>query len=259
MQPRPIERIDPPSPADFERFYVQASRPVILRQAIDHWPAMQRWTNDYFRQRFGAREVPVVRVKNGALYDPQTGVNYETMRVDAYVDAIERQSATDLYMVFRVHEVMPELFDDLERPLYCDDASWSRSRLWFAGSEVNGALHRDLPENLYAQVSGRKRFLLLDRRETRRVHRYSIRSGVPNYSPVDAAAPDLDRFPRFRNAPLLCADLEPGDLFYIPSLWWHQAQSSERSLSINFWWVRGLLVVAARGAELFMRLRKLRL
>src|SRR6185503_20837192 len=92
----PIERIVPPSLAEFEERYVRASRPVILDGAIRDWPAMERWTTAYFRQRFGEREVPVVRVKNGALYDPKTGVNYERMRVGAYVDQLERGLAADL-------------------------------------------------------------------------------------------------------------------------------------------------------------------
>ena len=34
-----------------------------------------------------------------------------------------------------------------------------------------------------------RRFVLLDRWETRRVHRHAFTSGVPNYSPVDAERP----------------------------------------------------------------------
>ena len=34
------------------------------------------------------------------------------------------------------------------------------------------------------------------------VHRHPLYSGVPNYSPVDAEDPDLQRYPRFRGAPL---------------------------------------------------------
>lgn len=259
MQIVPIERIPPPSREEFEERYVRRSRPVILRGAIGDWPAMSRWSTGYFRERFGDREVPVVRVKNGALYDPETGVNYEEMQVGAYVDLLERGQASTVYMVFRVHEVMPELFDDIVQPIYCRDAPWSRSRLWFASPDTKGALHRDLPDNLYAQVTGRKKFLLLDRRSTRLVYRYPLRSGVPNYSPVDAEAPDLERYPRFREASLMSAEVESGDLLYIPSLWWHQARSLDVSLSINLWWLRGPMVAVARAAELFMRLRKLRL
>lgn len=255
----PIARIDPPSPTEFLSRYVKPSRPVILRGAIDDWPAMRLWSYDYFRERFGQREAPVVRVKDGTLYDATGGLHYERMRVRDYVDLLARGEPIDLYMAFRVHEVMPELFDDIILPPYCRDAPWSRSRFWFAGPSMKGPLHRDLPENLFAQVGGRKQFILLDRRLTRMVHRHSFRSGVPNYSPVDAAAPDLARYPRFRDAPLMLAEVEPGDLLYIPSMWWHQARSVDASVAINLWWLRGPMVAVARAAEVYQRVRGLRL
>ena len=118
-------------------------------------------------------------------------------------------------------------------------------------------LHRDLPDNLYAQIVGHKKFFLLDRRLTRMVHRHSFRSGVPNYSPVDAETPDLARHSRFRGAPLMVAEVEPGDLLYIPSMWWHQAHSIDTSVALNLWWVRGPMVVVARAAELCTRWREI--
>lgn len=257
-----IERIDPPTPAEFEERYLRPARPVIIRGAIEHWPAMKKWSPDYFKARFGERRVPAVRSKNGRLYDAKDGLFYEDVRVADYVDRLARGEVpvpADLYMLFRVHEVMPELFDDIVRPAYCHDAPWFRSRFWFAAPETKGPLHRDIPENLYAQIVGHKRFVMVDKRLTRMVHRHGFTSGVPNYSPVDAEAPDLDRHPRFRDAPRLVADLGPGDLFYIPSMWWHQAHSLDLSISVNLWWVRGPLVPVVKAAEWFMRARELKL
>jgi hypothetical protein len=232
---------------------------VILEGAIADWPAMQKWSLAYFTQQFGDREVPVVREKDGSHYDAQNGLHYERIRFGDYCDLIADGKRNDLYITVRVHEVFPELFADIRQPPYTAAARWARSRFWFGGAGAKGPLHRDLPENLYAQISGRKRFLLLERGLTRMVHRHSFHSGVPNYSPVDAEAPDLSRFPRFRDAPLLRADLEPGDLLYIPSMWWHQARSLTTSMAVNLWWLSGPKVAVARLAELYMRLRGLKL
>ncbi|MEO8603911.1 MAG: cupin-like domain-containing protein [bacterium] len=259
MDLRRVERIDPPSPEDFAAHYVKPSRPVILRGAAAGWPAMTRWSAAYFTARFGDRMVPALRTGGAALYDPQAGLTYDRIRFADYLALLEAKTPTELYVVFRVHEVMPELFDDIIRPPYCSDAGWARSRFWCAAPDTKGVFHRDLPENLYAQIIGRKRFLLLDRRLTRMVHRHSFFSGVPNYSPVDAAAPALAAHPRFRVAPLWSAEIEAGDLLFIPSLWWHQAHSFDTSVSINLWWVRGASVALAKAAELYMRVRKLRL
>jgi hypothetical protein len=232
---------------------------VLIAGAVRDWPAMTRWSPEYFTQRFGDRAVPAMKSVAGSFYDLETGAHYEQVRVSDYVCNLTQGKPIDLYMACRVQEVMPELFDDMIRPPYCRDAGFLSSKLWYAASDTCSPLHRDLPENLYAQIRGRKRFLLVDRRSTRSVHRHSLFSRVPNCSPVDVEAPDLTRFPRFRDVTVREALLEPGDMLYIPSLWWHQARSIDTSMSVNLFWVRGAMVIAARAAQMFLRLRGLEL
>jgi hypothetical protein len=53
--------------------------------------------------------------------------------------------------------------------------------------------------------------------------------------------PDLERFPRYRQALdlALVAELEPGDAIYIPYLWWHGVQSlGTLNALVNYWWNR---------------------
>jgi hypothetical protein len=60
-------------------------------------------------------------------------------------------------------------------------------------------------------------------------------------------APDLERFPRFRDALAAAqvAELEPGDAIYIPYLWWHGVQSLDRfNMLANFWWHRDPVAAA---------------
>ncbi|MFN8641300.1 MAG: cupin-like domain-containing protein [Candidatus Binatia bacterium] len=259
--PTPVPRIAPLSLGGGVRRRVPAplaaGDPSAARLA--DWPAMRKWSLDYFQREFGDRQRPVIREKDRSHYDVRGGLHYERIRFGDYCALLADERPHDLYLTVRVHEALPELFADIRQPVYTANAPWARSRLWFGAPDTKGPLHRDLAENLYAQVRGRKRFLLLDRKLTRRVHRHAFHSGVPNYSPVDAEQPDLARFPRFRDAPLWAAELEAGDLLYIPSLWWHQARSLTTSIAVNLWWLRGPKVAVARLAELYMRLRGLQL
>lgn len=254
-----IPRIPPPSAAAFEAEFVRPSRPVILSGAIADWPALSKWSLTYFKAAFGDRLLPAIRKQARTQYDTRKGLDYEQIRLADYCDLIADEQPHDLYLTTRVDDELPELFADVREPVYSAGAPWRRSRFWLSAADTKSPLHRDLPENLYAQIGGRKQFLLLDRRHTRMVHRHPFYSGVPNYSPVDAEAPDLTRFPRFRDAPLLKAIVEPGDLLYIPSLWWHQTHSLTAAYSINLWWLKGPMVAVARVAELYMRARGLKL
>ncbi len=57
-----------------------------------------------------------------------------------------------------------------------------------------------------------------------------------NVSPVDVAAPDAARFPRFADAVYCEAVLGPGEALFIPAQTWHYVRSLTTSISVNFWW-----------------------
>ncbi|MEM7151693.1 MAG: cupin-like domain-containing protein [Myxococcota bacterium] len=255
----PIPRVDAPSPEVFVRDYVRRSRPVVIRGAIDDWPALERWTPQGLVEAFPGRSLPSIPVRDGnAVFDPNTGIDYAPVDLANYVRDVEAGTA-GRYVVFRVHEHLPELMNDIRTPRYLERARWRRSRFWFAPRDVGGVLHRDLPHNLYAQVQGRKRWMLVSRREFTRVYPYPPWSGVPNYCRASVEAPDRDRFPRLQGVTVHDTTLAPGELLYIPSLWWHQARSVDTSISINLWWVRRRLLPLVRMAEAFMAIRQLRL
>lgn len=56
------------------------------------------------------------------------------------------------------------------------------------------------------------------------------------FSPVDAEAPDFNRFPLFADAPG-CVEtvLGPDDTLFIPCGYWHYVRSLTPSFSLNFW------------------------
>jgi hypothetical protein len=58
---------------------------------------------------------------------------------------------------------------------------------------------------------------------------------------VSLDGPEVDRFPRFREAlsNAYVAELEPGDAIYIPYLWWHGVQSlAGFNVLANYWFNR---------------------
>lgn len=256
--PSEIERIAPPSAEVFRREYLDAERPVIITGLTDDWPARTQWSLDYFADRFGDRRLTSVPLHNGKAAYAKGAVPYATVRFGDYLAALRTAGSADCAVVFPVELELPELLDDVARPPYCQQAGWFRTRFWFSPPDTRGALHRDLPENLYAQVLGRKEWLIYDRRETSRMYSNPPWSGLPHFSRVDPVEPDLARFPRFAGARGFHCVLEPGDVLFVPSRWWHQARSIDCSVSINFWWADGPLRWVIRAAETFAKLRALR-
>jgi hypothetical protein len=59
LPPLSVPRIDASELNDESFFmeYVLSNRPVIIRGAIDHWPAMHKWSRAYFEEKFGKEPI----------------------------------------------------------------------------------------------------------------------------------------------------------------------------------------------------------
>ena len=250
-----IPRVPAPSVADFRRDYESAAQPVILTGLIDDWPALERWSTQYFSESFGECEITAaVMAGEEITRSAWAGLSYVQESVAACMDAVAAADAGTRYLASPV-ELFPEKLREDYRPLpYCEGAPWRRSKVWVGTPGMRSPLHRDLPHNLYAQVSGRKLFVLFAPEEGGNLYANSLLSSVPNGSQADALLPDFERFPRLGQARGVTCTLEPGEVLYMPSLWWHQTRAETISMSMNFWWARGALAWAARGSALAKRI-----
>lgn len=52
---------------------------------------------------------------------------------------------------------------------------------------------------------------------------------------MDFDRPNLDLFPNYRRVSAYEALLEPGDLLYVPPLWWHHVEALSASVSLSTW------------------------
>jgi hypothetical protein len=254
-----IERIAPPSLATFRREYQDPCRPVILTGLMEDWPA-RRWTIDSLRKTYGHRRVTAVRVDRGeVVHSARDGIPYDSIGFGEYLDLLESNELPSRYMVFPISEVLPELINEFVLPEYCRDAPWFRARFWLSSANTGSPLHRDPPDNLFAQILGRKRFILYRPDETKNLYPHRIWSGLPDFSQVDVEQPDYVRFPRFRRVEPIECEVAAGEVLYLPRYWWHYVKSLERSASVNLWWAEGVRAAVALAGQAFVKLRRLSL
>jgi hypothetical protein len=211
------------------------THPVLLPDAACRWPAVGRWTPDYFAERVGRRRVTV------------DGVQYTMLHLLHLIDRSTPADPAPYLRAQKLAEVFPELAGDLEpmiddaRPNWCDSrllpSSIRRGRLPEILLGGRGAgfdlLHYD-KDHLHAFISqlyGRKELFLFSPNQTSCL--YPLAS-APNSSPVNIHAPDLDRHPRFVEAEMLMTTLQPGETIFIPSGWWHTSLMRETSISVTW-------------------------
>ena len=236
-----VERCHCPSLETFTRKYLSCKKPVIITGAMDFWPALstKKWTMEYIKGKAGYRTVPI---ELGSKYtDEDWSQKLMTVRdfIDKYVSRKEETKGEKVgYLAqHQLFNQIPELQDDIVIPDYCflgekDDVDINA---WFGPKGTVSPLHFDPKHNFLAQVIGQKYIRLYSDEETDRLYPHTT-TLLHNTSQIDAENPDLEEFPKFRDAVYTECVLKEGEMLYMPPRYWHYIRSLSVSFSVSFWW-----------------------
>jgi hypothetical protein len=133
----------------------------------------------------------------------------------------------------------PELLHDIDAPYLLDATRQLKVvNLWFGGRGCRSPLHNDRPDNFFCQVFGSKRIILFPPDEAEHLCPFRDDDRRSHCSQIDVFNPDEKRFPSYKIArrKMFVSQVDPGDMLYIPSKWWHAVESLDVAISVNFWW-----------------------
>lgn len=234
---------------------LRATEPYVVRGLAAHWPlvdaarssieAADAYLRRFYRDATVGAMLGKPDIVGRFFYNEDlTGFNYYSVRarLDAVLDEMKGyrnhpQPAAIYVGSTSIDTALPGLraFNDID--LGPRDALAS---IWI-GNQTRIAAHYDLPDNLAVVAAGRRRFTLFPPEQLANLY-----IGPPDFNPagqaislVDFAAPDYERFPRFREAlrHACVAELEPGDAIFIPSMWWHHVEAlAAFNVLVNYWW-----------------------
>ena len=232
-----VEKRSRVSRDEFIERYVRGCRPVVLTDLARDWPAMQRWSFQEFKRRYGAL---TVQVQGSREADADFEVNKEHHRRQtnfaAFVDRIlTSDTSNDEYLTAN-NELLrrPEfngLLDEVgPLPDFCDPATLKHSAyLWIGPAGTRTPLHHDCVMLLHTQIVGRKRWRFVSP-----LSGPSLYNDFDVYSKVDFDKLDLQRFPDAARVQVLDVVVEPGETVFLPLAWWHQVSSLDRCISLSF-------------------------
>jgi len=234
--------------------------PVILKGVARDWPLVRagqispQAAMDYLKGFYQGRPVTlfVAEPDQGGRFaynEDVTGFNFQGGRTDlsaaldqisGYIDDPAPPSfyigSTDLDLFLPGLRSHDELV--LNHPMFATNPPLAS--IWI-GNRTTATAHYDMSHNLAVCVAGRRRFTLFPPNQVANLYPGPLEPtpGGQVISMVDFAAPDFERFPRFREAMAAgqVAELEPGDVLFYPALWWHHVEALEPfNILINYWW-----------------------
>jgi hypothetical protein len=231
---------------------VRAERPVILKGLLESWPALAAGRqsparlNAYLKAMDRGAPAPVMEAPAGSGgrfgYGPdlrEFAFSKRQAGISETIDRIEALTGDPAapYVAIQMLPLISHLPEFVLQNLMPLLSSQVMPRLWIGGP-VRTQTHNDRDHNLACVIAGRRRFVLFLPEHVSNLYVGPL-DNPPPLSLVDPEAPDLERFPKYRDAYAAAqvAFLEPGDALFMPKYWWHHVTSLDPyNAMVNYWW-----------------------
>jgi Cupin-like domain len=231
-----VERRKDLTRRELEREYLAPSpRPVIVTDALSGWPALRKWTPEYFRDAYGSFEVTV----DGEPMSVRDLVDRILASSPEHPAPYLRNSLLATWPAGILADVTPlprcTVPNWLENPLFPSRKSMSYFELYIGGrGAAFPVLHYDgLHTHAFIMmIGGEKEFWVYPPSQSALM--YPRPAPESNKSQVDDVEhPDLARFPLFGQATPTQFVLGPGETLFVPAGWWHTTRILSASISVS--------------------------
>ncbi|TRY74909.1 hypothetical protein TCAL_00513 [Tigriopus californicus] len=264
LTPR-VPEIDHITCTEFLRQYVGPNQPVLIKHAIDHWPARNRWTSDYLKSQMQDRAIGVALTPDGYADAPKDGLfvmpHEQDMIMADFLDALDHPQDGIIHYIQRQNSNLTREFEPLRQDVL--ELDWASAafesdpdaiNFWMGDERAVTSTHKDPYDNIYCVVQGHKDIILhppcdlpwMDYRLYQPAIHVKTRSGFTVQSlthtpPIPWIAVDpLDLRTQSEDYRQLAHPMhvrvEAGDALYLPSLWFHHLRQSHGCMAVNFWY-----------------------
>lgn len=226
-----------PSKKEFVNSYVKKSTPVLFKGVAKSWKSYD-WNLDFFSNKYP--EIPVeVQKKETFSNEKFSAIQsiYEKKTLKEYISEIHQIGIKAGYLSqFNILNLQSELNDYINFPKFYSSEMLKVVNIWIGPKGTKSKLHYDSDHNLFVQIHGTKKITLISPKYSENCCPTNV-TWFDGYSKIDVENPNLENCPGFKDVEMVQFIIEPGDMLYIPKLWWHDIRSLENSISVNLWWI----------------------
>lgn len=227
-----MPRLHRPNLRDFYENYVCPQRPAIVTGMMDDWGAMKTWDAAYLEKKIGNERIKVSRTEGARSVFADDVKRVVEMTFSEFLKLDHRKDAPVKHLMMQraMEKAFPGLLPDVGMPPLFDPKHLFQINFWYLPADNVTLLHCDFAANLLAMIKGKKRIVLYPPNAP--VYPHPV---IGNFAQVDIENPDPIKHPKFHRRGVFDFLLEPGEMLWLPGLWWHQVYS-EPSISVNYWW-----------------------
>ncbi|XP_076883517.1 lysine-specific demethylase JMJ31-like [Bidens hawaiensis] len=130
------------------------------------------------------------------------------------------------------------LIEDIQTPQFLETKTLSSINLWMNSAQTRSSTHYDPHHNLLCVVAGSKQVDLWPPSSSPFLYPMQLYGEASNHSAVPIDKVDLSVHPRAEHSKKYSQRviLHAGDALFIPEGWFHQVDSENLTVAVNFWW-----------------------
>ncbi|WP_298417152.1 cupin-like domain-containing protein [uncultured Kordia sp.] len=215
-----IPRVKTITKEDFIKNYFKPQKPVVIENFIEDWPAYQKWSLDYMKEIAGDMEVPLY---DDRPVDYKDGFNepHAKMKMAEYVDLLKKEPTKYRIFLWNILKEIPSLQNDFSYPDFGLKLMKSLPMLFFGGTNSHTFMHYDidLANIFHFHFEGKKQCILFDQKQNNFL--YKIPHSLIVREDIDFSNPDFEKWPALEKAKGYIANLEHGNILYMPEGYWH--------------------------------------
>jgi hypothetical protein len=220
MQLHQIDRVQTIPKKDFIHNYLKPQKPLIIEKCIEDWPAFSKWNLDYMSKVAGDKTVP--------LYDDrpisaQKKFNepHTSMKMADYIELLKNEPTRYRIFLWNILKEVPQLQNDFSYPDMGLKFLKGLPMLFFGGKDSYTFMHYDidLANILHFHFHGKKEVILFDQKQTK--YLYKVPHSLITRQDIDFSNPDYKKWPALKNAIGYKAQLNHGEVLFMPEGYWH--------------------------------------
>ncbi len=168
----------------------------------------------------GEIEVPLY---DNRPVDYKDGFNqpHATMKMSEYIDLLKREPTKYRIFLWNILKEVPALQNDFDYPDFGLRLMKGLPMLFFGGEDSYTFMHYDidLANIFHFHFHGKKEVILFDQKQND--YLYKIPHSLITREDINFANPDYAKWPALEQAQGYIANLEHGDVLYMPEGYWH--------------------------------------
>ena len=229
---KPVEELTSITPNLFKSKYFN-KKPVLLKGYAKNWNATKQWDLDFFLKLENDEDIDLLSgnfIQDDNSYKKSSFKTYIQKLKDA---EISKENFKDYLTTLDIFKTYPDLKNDINFSIFADLNTINDVTAWIGPEGTISGFHADTGKNMYAQIKGRKMFILSSTKYNKQMYpsdKY-INGAVASKIDINNITPE--KFPELNNVKFNKVILEPGDVLHVPSKWWHYVKSLDTSISIS--------------------------